>query len=289
MATWKSIAFLLFLIAKSNHGFNVGRTTRPRSSVMPPLFYTDVEPEISSITIPPPVVNGALSIFEEERLAFDKVVTKRKQTIKSSVEKVSRRTAPTTPSLSSSTKTSDQFVTKRKKLSTSLEVKVSRPSSTTTSRPKLDDDIGAPKSYKPHQTIWFTRYNELKAYQSQKGHCMLPQSYAPNPKLGLWVMQQRRQYTLQQRGKNSSFDGPNGMKRIRLLEDIGFVWRVERGGPRGSYKSLKRMKYRADDSTIMEDEILDVVDFEGYMIGKSRQYSDEETRDAWRRRFEFFK
>ena len=293
MATWKSVT-LLILIAKSIIGFNVGRTTRPRSSaVMPPLFYTDVEPEISSITITPPVINGATSIFVDERLAFDKVATKRRQATKPIEVKVSRKTSPTTSSSLSTTIASDRFATKRKQHNTSLEVKVSRPETMT--RPKPDDDNVSdasdmmPKSYKPHKTVWLTRYNELKAYKSQKGHCMLPQSYAPNPKLGLWVMQQRRQYTLQQRGKNSSFDGPNGVKRIRLLEDIGFVWRVERGGPRGSYKSLRRMKYHAESNVDIEDEITDVVDFESYMVGKSREYSDEEMREAWRHRFAFFR
>jgi hypothetical protein len=293
MAAWKSIT-LLVLIAKSISGFNVGRTTRSRSSVMSPLFYTDVDPEISSITISPPVINGATSIFVEERLAFDKVGTKRKQATKPIEVKVSRRTSPTTPSSLSTTITSDRFVTKRKQHNTSIEVNVSRPTSSRTTRPKPDDDVGdasdmMPKSVKPHKTVWLTRYNELKAYKSQKGHCMLPQSYAPNPKLGLWVMQQRRQYTLQQRGKNSSFDGPNGTKRIRLLEELGFVWRVERGGPRGSYKSSRRMKYHAESNVDIEDEIMNVVDFESYMLGKSREYTDEEKREAWRHRFAFFR
>ena len=288
MATWKSVT-LLILVAKSISGFNVGRTTRPRSSAVPPLFYTDVEPEISSITISPPVINGATSIFVEERLAFDKVSTKRKQATKPIEVKVSRRTSPTAP-----TTTSDRFVTKRKLHNTSIEVNVSRPTSSRTTRPMPDGDVGdasdmMPTSYKPHKTIWLTRYNELKEYKSQKGHCVLPQSYAPNPKLGLWVMQQRRQYTLQQRGKSSSFDGPNGMKRIHLLEDIGFVWRVERGGPRGSYNSLRRMKFHAESNVDIEDEIMDVVDFESYMLGKSREYSDEEKREAWRHRFAFFR
>lgn len=286
MATWKSVTRLI-LIAKSISGFNVGRTTRPRSGTVPPLFYTDVEPEISSITISPPVINGATSIFVEERLAFDRISTKRKQAIKPIEVKVSRRTSPTAPSSLSTT-------TKRKQHNTSIEVNVSRPSSSRTTRPMLDDNVGnasdmMPKSYKPHKTIWLTRYNELKEYKSQKGHCMLPQSYAPNPKLGLWVMQQRRQYTLQQRGKSSSFDGPNGMKRTRLLEDIGFVWRVERGGPRGTYNSLRRMKFHAESNVDIEDEIMEVVDFESYLLGKSREYSDEEKREAWRHRFALFR
>ena len=261
---------------------------------MSPLFYTDVDPEISSITISPPVINGATSIFVDERLAFDKVVTKRELVNKPIEVKVSRRISPMTSSSLTTAATSDQFVTKRKQHNTTLEVKVSRPTSSTTARPKPFYYVGDAsdmmhKSVKPHKTVWLTRYNELKAYKSQKGHCMLPQSYAPNPKLGLWVMQQRRQYTLQQRGKNSSFDGPNGMKRIRLLEELGFVWRVERGGPRGSYKSSRRMKYHAESNVDIEDEIMDVVDFESDMLGKSREYTDEERREAWRHRFAFFR
>ena len=90
------------------------------------------------------------------------------------------------------------------------------------------------------------------------------------------------------------------------MEDIGFVWRVGRGGrPRGSYKGLRRVRYRRGgtdangedghdgalvlDDDDAEDDIFDAVDFEGYMIAKRREYTDEDVRDAWRRRFEYFR
>ncbi len=104
-----------------------------------------------------------------------------------------------------------------------------------------------------------------------------------------------------------------------MLEELGFVWRVERGGrPRGSYKGLRRTRYRrsgcdgggggvvdvdgrnGDDARAFDDDddaggdeddegIFDAIDFEGYMIARSREYTDEDVRDAWRRRFEYFR
>ena len=239
--------------------------------VLPPLFYTDVEPEISSITSPPPAINSVLSIFVEEQLAFDKAVAKRKLAGKSVLLDASKQKFLK----------SDQVIRKREQASEELELNTSTSYSP---MPRQKPDF-----HKPHKALWLQRYSELREFRSQNGHCMLPQSYAPNPKLGLWVMHQRRQYTLKKRGKKNSFDGPDGMRRLHLLEDIGFVWRVERGCPRRSYGSIKQSIYHAEDDTAFKDEIIDAVNFEKFLIGKSIEYSDEDVRAAWRRRFELFK
>merc|ERR1712127_800164 len=81
-----------------------------------------------------------------------------------------------------------------------------------------------------HRVRWQTHYNELVSYKEANGHCAVPQKYTPNPKLGLWVMQQRRQHALQETGKRSSFNGPEGEKRRALLDEAGFLWRVGRLG-----------------------------------------------------------
>ena len=36
-------------------------------------------------------------------------------------------------------------------------------------------------------TMWEKRYNELKLFLRQHGHCHVPQRYAPNKALGKWV------------------------------------------------------------------------------------------------------
>lgn len=104
-------------------------------------------------------------------------------------------------------------------------------------------------------------------------------------------MQQRRQYTLQQNGKRSSFNGPGGKRRVQELEDIGFVWQVLTGGPRGGYGSLMRMKQQAEATAqnAGSNELQNAVDFEKYMVQKNEEFSDEEVRTAWRERYEIFR
>ncbi|KAL3760424.1 hypothetical protein ACHAWU_005959 [Discostella pseudostelligera] len=246
MAT-RTSTYLLLFIAACAQGFNVGRQHQlgrlvsSRGNSLPPLFFTDIEPEIRSNTI--------------NFINCDSMVVQ-----------------------SSNDSGSDYFCDKPR-----------------THRQKTDrGTTEKSKAYKSHRSIWQTRYNELKLYRAQNGHCMLPQSYIPNPKLGWWVMQQRRQYTLQQRGKKSSFDGPDGKKRIQLLNDIGFVWRVERRGTRGStIGNRNRLQYSSEGTIVRNGGVLDKVyevnDFEKYMIEMRKTYSDEEMRAAWRRRYEYFR
>jgi len=150
------------------------------------------------------------------------------------------------------------------------------------------------KQRQPQQIKWQKYYNELKHFREEHEHCLVPQNYPPNKKLGLWVMQQRRQNTLKERGQKCSLSGAAGAKRIELLNNIGFVWHVRRRGSRGNYGpvGLRRLRRRADASAAKgdgsSDEFLDAVDFEKFMIEKHEIYSDEQMRAAWRQRFEIF-
>jgi hypothetical protein len=65
---------------------------------------------------------------------------------------------------------------------------------------------------------WNKMYKLLHEYQSENGDCLVPQRYKRDPKLGLWVMDQRRKYP-----KLSD-------ERRRRLDDIGFVLNVREGG-----------------------------------------------------------
>ena len=263
---------LLAFIGASAQGFNAGlcqpgRPTRPRGTRMCPLFFADIEPEIRSNTMPSDITfMHCTSVAVESSNSGD--YSSRDKSNKIAVTRM---------------KSTDNFIS---------------PAISSSYRPKTGR--GTPdtlKSYKSHKAIWQTRYNELKVYQAQNGHCMLPQSYGPNPKLGWWVMQQRRQYTLKQRGKKSSFDGPDGKKRIELLDAIGFVWRIARRGSHGSIIGNRHRMVQcknAEESTIMTngvviDEVFDVNDFEKYMIENSEKFSDEDIRAAWSQRFEYFR
>jgi hypothetical protein len=69
-------------------------------------------------------------------------------------------------------------------------------------------------------SIWIVRLQEMREYKAQFGHCVVPQRYAANLKLGRWVYNQRHNYMLHQEGK------PNLMtkERIRDLESVGVEW-----------------------------------------------------------------
>ena len=39
----------------------------------------------------------------------------------------------------------------------------------------------------PDLLLWEQRFEELKAFKKQHGHCKVPTTYQPNPALGHWV------------------------------------------------------------------------------------------------------
>lgn len=69
---------------------------------------------------------------------------------------------------------------------------------------------------------WEDQFKALRAYQLQFGNCKVPARFKCNPKLGRWVMTQRRQFTLLMQGFPSALTAD----RIRRLESIGFTWSV---------------------------------------------------------------
>jgi hypothetical protein len=69
---------------------------------------------------------------------------------------------------------------------------------------------------------WGVRFQELKNFKEQKGHCLVPQRYGPNPQLGTWVNNQRTQFkTWQEDGL-----GPMSHERANMLVGLGFSWNV---------------------------------------------------------------
>ena len=234
------------LAMPTSYGFNINTTPKNNNSGrhrsrLPPLFYTDIEPEIQSITIPPTIfVKGKSIVVRSDELdvADSTVLTK-----------LSKNDAP---------------VTKRTKKTKASTVKQASP----------------PKKKNTHEAVWHRHYANLLQYKEEHGNCLVPQNYSENKKLGLWVMQQRRQYSLMQQGKKSSLSGNRGEYRLRLLEEAGFVWRLDRRGPRGSYGALRRTK------PLSGHEIHTTANFEQYMIEKGADFTEDEKRSAWLKRFE---
>ena len=68
--------------------------------------------------------------------------------------------------------------------------------------------------------LWSEKFQQLLEFKVQFGHCVVPQRYSANPKLGHWVATQRRNYKSYKEGKPS----PMTEERIRELEGIGFNW-----------------------------------------------------------------
>lgn len=56
------------------------------------------------------------------------------------------------------------------------------------------------------------------------GHAEVPMRWEENPQLSNWVSKQRHQYKLMQSGRPTRLSP----KRIRMLNDIGFVWEASR-------------------------------------------------------------
>ena len=72
------------------------------------------------------------------------------------------------------------------------------------------------------RSSWNERFEELREFKVQYGHCRVPKLYSDNPKLGYWVAKQRARYRLYQEGKPSHMTA----ERIQELENVGFKWDV---------------------------------------------------------------
>jgi hypothetical protein len=70
---------------------------------------------------------------------------------------------------------------------------------------------------------WSVRYEELKAFQKQHGHCRVPGAKLKDSdtyQLANWVQTQRRKFKLLQEGKKSYVTE----ERLRKLNEVGFEW-----------------------------------------------------------------
>lgn len=82
----------------------------------------------------------------------------------------------------------------------------------------------------PRRVSWDERFRQLQAFKAEKGHCRVPQNWAPNKALNVWVNEQRRMYRLKQERRLNSLDD----EKQKRLEDIGFEFRINTGGRSGA-------------------------------------------------------
>jgi len=80
-------------------------------------------------------------------------------------------------------------------------------------------------------TSWEERFQELKQFKVEKGHCLVPGRCKENPSLGRWVESQRKQYRqyIEAKESGSANGGPMNADRVALLEGVGFAWTVRKG------------------------------------------------------------
>mmetsp|Transcript_19641 Transcript_19641/g.34502 ORF Transcript_19641/g.34502 Transcript_19641/m.34502 type:complete len:469 (+) Transcript_19641:111-1517(+) len=74
---------------------------------------------------------------------------------------------------------------------------------------------------------WNAQYEECKLYVAEHGNTLVPSEYPKNIQLGQWVLKQRRNYKIAQKGgKKDISETTLSADRIQKLNDIGFVWAV---------------------------------------------------------------
>ena len=66
--------------------------------------------------------------------------------------------------------------------------------------------------------------SDQRQYFPAYRNCLVPQRYSKNKALGKWVDTQRTQYRLRREGKQT----PLTEDRIKLLDEVGFVWSVKK-------------------------------------------------------------
>jgi hypothetical protein len=91
-------------------------------------------------------------------------------------------------------------------------------SSITPERTKLLQDLNF--TWNAQESAWKRRLAELTKFKQLHGHCHVSLSDTDFPKLGLWVKEQRRHYTLLKQGKLSHMSGC----RVAELDGLDFCW-----------------------------------------------------------------
>jgi len=93
---------------------------------------------------------------------------------------------------------------------------------------------------------WMESYNDLKKYKHEYGNCIVPRGYVFNPRLAVWVAEQRKQYKLRLYGRNSSITA----ERIALLEQVDFAWNAQEAAWERHMADLKAFKDENGDCLV---------------------------------------
>jgi Helicase associated domain len=97
-------------------------------------------------------------------------------------------------------------------------MKDGRQSSITAKRVEMLNQIEF--AWNAQEAAWEKHVVDVKTFKTQHGHCNVPLNDPQFPKLGLWVKEQRRHYTLMKQGKQSHMTEA----RCAELDSVGFCW-----------------------------------------------------------------
>jgi hypothetical protein len=86
----------------------------------------------------------------------------------------------------------------------------------------VDGEAGVNKEVVTHDTKWEIMFDRLVEFKKKYGHCLVPNRYKNDNKLGSWVSTQRKQYKALACGRYDATTLPT--HRIKKLDEIGFVW-----------------------------------------------------------------
>jgi len=105
---------------------------------------------------------------------------------------------------------------------------------------------------------WNTKYEELKSYAAEHGHCLVPWQCKENFQLSLWVSKQRRNYQVRKQeeskgAKPNDYEVVLSDERIRKLEDINFVFEVLEEQWYERYEELKTYITNNGDSLVPKE------------------------------------
>ena len=107
------------------------------------------------------------------------------------------------------------------------------------------DQIGF--DWDPRNSRWMSSYEELKAFKLLKGNTLVPHA---NCGLGSWVKRQQVQYTLFKGDRSKS---ELTEERVRLLNDLGFVWSRRSNTWNESFQRLSKWKEDHGNCNIPDD------------------------------------
>lgn len=110
---------------------------------------------------------------------------------------------------------------------------------------KSDSELPSKKT-NTRDTKWLQSYNDLLQYKKEHGDCIVPRGYVFNPRLAVWVAEQRKQHKLRMDGRSSSIS----QQRIALLEEVDFAWNAQEAAWEKHMRDLKQFKEEYGDCLV---------------------------------------